>query len=273
MTHRAVEPVIVGGCHRSGTSLLRRILNAHSRIYCGPEVKFFRDFFGDYPSDPLKHARFSTSARTMLPEPEVFRIMGRAFVEMHVRACELYGKTRWADKCPENALYLDEWQVLLGDDWLFVHVIRNPHDTLSSMAEAGFPVALPATLPERIGFWKRYTLAGIEFAKRHPHRYIQVEYDELVSQPEATLTRLMSCLGETFERTQMNFNEFEHQTGLEDPKVRKTVGIHTQSVGRGAAQFAADELEQITEGTAEVWRCALQIGRQASSDRDQPSRP
>ncbi|MBI3997802.1 MAG: sulfotransferase [Armatimonadetes bacterium] len=48
-------PIIIGGCPRSGTSLVRRILNAHSRIYSGPEVKFFRDFSGDYPNDPLRH--------------------------------------------------------------------------------------------------------------------------------------------------------------------------------------------------------------------------
>jgi hypothetical protein len=45
-------PIIIGGCHRSGTSLLRRILNARSRIHCGPEIKFLRDFHGDYYGDP-----------------------------------------------------------------------------------------------------------------------------------------------------------------------------------------------------------------------------
>ena len=48
---RNTWPIIVGGCHRSGTSLVRRLLNAHSRIYCGPEVKFFRDFFKDERDD------------------------------------------------------------------------------------------------------------------------------------------------------------------------------------------------------------------------------
>jgi hypothetical protein len=47
------HPITIGGFYRSGTSLLRRILDSHSRIHCGPEVKFTRDFFGDYPHDPL----------------------------------------------------------------------------------------------------------------------------------------------------------------------------------------------------------------------------
>ncbi len=75
-------PIIVGGCLRSGTSVIRRILNAHSRIHRGPEVKFFRDFFGDYVHDPIHNLRFTTTARSLLPQPELFDLLGRAFLAM-----------------------------------------------------------------------------------------------------------------------------------------------------------------------------------------------
>jgi Sulfotransferase family len=38
------RPIVVGGCYRSGTSLVRRLLDSHPRIHCGPEVKLFRDY-------------------------------------------------------------------------------------------------------------------------------------------------------------------------------------------------------------------------------------
>src|ERR1700686_4824682 len=98
------RPIIVGGCHRSGTSLVRRLLNAHSRIHCGPEIKFFRDFYGDYPDDPLWPMRFMAPARTFLPEAELLELFGRAFVAVHERAAVRAGKVRWADKTPENVL-------------------------------------------------------------------------------------------------------------------------------------------------------------------------
>src|SRR3712207_6523404 len=122
MGPRNTWPIIVGGCHRSGTSLLRRMLDAHSRIHCGPEVKFFRDFFGDYAADPLRHLRFTTSARLAFPQVDLLGILGRAFLELHRAAASLAGKPRWADKNPENVLYLGEWQRLLADEWLLVHV-------------------------------------------------------------------------------------------------------------------------------------------------------
>src|SRR5438105_15007030 len=105
-------PIIIGGCHRSGTSLVRRILNAHSRIFCGPEVKFFRDFFGAYKDDPIRHLRFFNTARTILSGDELLQIFGGAFVSMHERAAAVAGKPRWADKNPENVLSLELWQRL-----------------------------------------------------------------------------------------------------------------------------------------------------------------
>jgi Sulfotransferase family len=180
---RNTWPIIIGGCHRSGTSLVRRILNAHSHIYCGPEAKFFRDFYGDYVSDPVGHARFMSSARAILPEADLLEVLGRAFINLHERAAARACKMRWADKNPENVLYLNQWQQLLGDGWLMIHVVRNPLDTLASIEEVKFPLAIPAQLYERIQFYRRYTQAGLDFSKEHPERYHRVLYEQLVSSP------------------------------------------------------------------------------------------
>src|SRR5438270_12963841 len=108
MSHNS-PPIIVGGCHRSGTSLIRRMLNAHSHIYCGPEVKFFRDFYGDYLGDPLRHLRFFRSARSVLSEEELLDFLGQAFIHMHVRAAHEAAKPRSADKNLENVCSLAQW--------------------------------------------------------------------------------------------------------------------------------------------------------------------
>lgn len=246
-------PIIVGGCHRSGTSLVRRILNAHSRIHCAPEVKFFRDFFGDYPSDPLAHARFASSARALLPETELFELLGHAFVELHERAAARAGKARWADKNPENVLYLDAWTRLLGDRWLLLHVLRNPLDTLASIRETPFRLVIPTDLPGRIDHYLRYTEAGLAFGRAHADRYFGVLYERLAEEPEARIEAIMRWAEEQFEPRQLAFNAVPQGQGLEDPKVAVTAGVHGDSVGQWTTILSREDARVIWSRTRATW--------------------
>ncbi len=248
-------PIIIGGCHRSGTTLLRRALNAHSRIHCGPEVKFFRDFFNDYANDRYRNIRFFRTARALLPEDDLLRIAGRAFTEIHRRSAELAGKPRWADKNPENVLHTNHWQAMLGDSWLFVHVVRHPLDTIASMTEAGFPLTLPHSLAGRIDFYRRYTEAGIRFSREFPDRSYRLRYEDLVHDPERTLRCLMTWLGEPFELEQLRLKS-DPVAGLGDRKGEDVAYIHQQSVNSWSRVLEEDGARQAWRELAELWqRC------------------
>jgi len=39
----AGRPIFIVGCQRSGTTMLRLMLDSHSRISCGPETRFLED--------------------------------------------------------------------------------------------------------------------------------------------------------------------------------------------------------------------------------------
>ncbi len=249
-------PIIIGGVHRSGTSLVRRVLNTHSNIYCGPEVKFFKEWYGDYigVNDPIKHARFMQSARALLPEAELFQILGASLIKIHKRAAELAGKSRWADKNPENVLYLDLWENLLGNAWLFIHVVRNPLDTLASMVEINFKYAIPANLDSKIAFYKEYTETGLNYYLKNPAKSYRLVYEKFVSSPEDEVQKLMHWLGEKAERAQLDFNSLTHQNGLEDPKVKHTKDIHAKSINRWKNTFSSLEARKIVRETNLLWK-------------------
>jgi hypothetical protein len=247
-------PIILGGYHCSGISLVGRMLDAHSRIYCGPEVKFFRDFHNDYLEDPIRHQRFMTSAHGMLPKPQLLKVLGKAFVALHGRAAARVGKPRWADKNPENVVYLREWQKLLGDDWVFVHVVRNPLDTLASIKEVELPLVMPPELGERITLYKRYAQAGLDFGELYPERYCRVVYERLLEYPELVISELMHWLGEDFEPTQLGFNSLDYQGELGDQNVRHTAEVHTESVGRWKELLTPSEAELISQECDPLWQ-------------------
>jgi len=245
----AAMPIIVGGFYRSGTTLLRRLLDAHSRIHCGPEVKFFKDFYGDYLQDELHHVRlFSTLSTLGLSENEMLSIFGRAFVEGHRLAARKVGKVRWADKNPENVLYLNQWGQLLPDGFLFVHVVRSPLDALASLKEVGFEKAVPPHFEDKVRLYRKFCEAGIEHSEAFPETSLTLRYEELVHEPTACLSRLFLALGESFEAAILErFADPERGDGIEDPKVKLTRKVHTDSVGRWRKDLSQEEIRLVRD--------------------------
>ncbi len=254
-------PVVLGGCHRSGTTVVRCLLDNHTAFSCGPEIKFFRDYYDDYSDDPLRHLRFFQTARSALSDEDLFAIMGQAFIAIHARAMQRAGKRRWADKNPENALYLEAWQRLLGNEWMYVHIVRNPLDTLASIKEHVFPLTIPRDWPGRIAHYRRHVEAGLDWVAAHPERSFLMVYEELVAEPVRAMTRLMAFLGEEMEPAQLVLRPGSGMNGLGDPKARRTTSVHADSVGRWRQVLEPDEARSAWAALQDAWKRVDPDGR------------
>jgi len=243
------KPVIIGGFYRSGTSLVRRIFDSHPNFYCGPELKFFKDFYADYLADPLAHVRYFSSARAMgLKENQLLDVFGRSFIECHELAAKKYGKRRWADKNPENILYLEQWRRLLGDNFVFIHVVRNPLDALASLNEIGFKKTVPESFDAKIALYDQYLKAAFEFQQNNHVETILLHYEDLVTEPRNTLSKLFQRLGESFEERILElFYLPERNPGLEDPKVSETRNIHVDSIDRWKCDLNQRQWQSVIE--------------------------
>lgn len=227
-------PIIIGSFYRSGSSLLRRILDSHSRIHCGPEVKFFQDFDGAYVQDSLAHLRFFKTALSLgLEKKEVLQEVGRAFVKIHEIAARRQGKTRWADKAPENALHFEDWHDILQGELRVIHLVRHPLDTLASLCEVGFPKTIPRPFVEKVDLYATFLEAAQQFERRHPDLNFTLRYESLVTAPEESLKTLLNWLGEPYEPAILNEHHAnQRQKGIEDPKAGKQDKIESKSVER-----------------------------------------
>ncbi|WP_162008636.1 sulfotransferase family protein [Thermochromatium tepidum] len=232
-------PILIGGFYRSGTTLLRRLLDAHPEVHCPPELKFMRDLLGEYRDDPYGHLRFSNTCRALpLAESERLAIWGRAYAELRTRAAERLGKRRWADKDPENARYLPYWEQALGSNFVYVHLVRDPLDTLASVREMGFEKSLPPGLAEQVALWRANAEAALQFRERAPERASVLSYEALVKRPGPTLEALLAWLGlEPDDSLIQGLTDPARGRGLEDPKIDRTSGIHGEGLGRGVREL------------------------------------
>ncbi|MTW22660.1 sulfotransferase family protein [Allochromatium palmeri] len=249
-------PILIGGFYRSGTTLLRRLLDAHPAVHCPPELKFMRDVLGEYSDDPYGYLRFFNACRVLpLEDSERLAVWGRAYAELRTRAAERLGKQRWADKDPENARYLPHWEQALGTRFVYVHLIRDPLDTLASVREMGFEKSLPPALSEQVARWRANSEAALQFFARAPERGYCLSYESLVEQPQTTLGRLLDWLALEDDGTlARGLNDPARGRGLEDPKIDQTSGIHSESLGRGAREFDPESRVFIRREVDELYR-------------------
>ena len=194
------RPIIIGGSHRSGTTLVRRLLNGHPRIYCPSEIKFHKDLLRQVPNDPLAHARLGSSMAALgLAEDIWLDEFGRALIRCFELAAERDGKKRWADKNPENAINIRHWDRLLRQELNFILVIRHPFDIVASMEETKMKLTLPAVLEERAAHVRNYIEFGLEYCEANPARSSIVRYEALVESPIRTLEELLAQIGEEYD--------------------------------------------------------------------------
>jgi len=204
------RPVIVGA-PRSGTSLLRNMLNRHPSLAICGETQFNqyvyrrRRAFGDLGN--LRNRRrlideylsvrriqrlgidISRLKEKLVREatsyPAVFACLARSYAEST-------GKKRWGEKTPQHALIAEllcEW----FPDAAILHILRDPRDTVASlqrMTGASNSVIMNART------WLACHLA----ARKSSHRpgYLLVRYETLVAQPEMEQARICAHLGEHY---------------------------------------------------------------------------
>ncbi len=219
-------PIFVIGCQRSGTSLLRRILDSHSRIACPPETTFL------VPLVEVLHDRRSTRGFEAMGYDRAAVAQGLAafattFYEGYAAA---QGKPRWADKTPHYVDILEDLWELFGPRARFVTIVRHGMDVAYSLAdpkrrypaidrcvaEAGGDVAAGGGL-----FWRRQTGKMRDFAAAHPEACHEIRYEELTADPAAVLEPMFAFLGEPWEPGVIDYAATEHHVGIEDPNVAK----------------------------------------------------
>ena len=219
----APAPFVVG-VGRSGTTLLRLMLDAHSELAMPPETHFFaslRSASGELkfgPSDAVEaivddeHRRwndFGMEEEELLARFEAiprFNLADalRAFYSLYA---EKQGKERWGDKTPD---YIERMRQIKGvlPEARFIHVIRDGRDVTVStnkrIIERGHRDPMP---PGRSA--KRWQKKILKARADGPKlgEYLEIRYEDLVTDTEAQLRKVCEFSQLEFEPGMLDYHE------------------------------------------------------------------
>ena len=230
-------PFIVG-FGRSGTTLLRVMIDSHPEIAIGDETHFIlplarrRREFERPEGFAVEHFVAEVSRRPGFKSLGVRAGDLRACLDRHpvpslpdaIRAlfrlsARTRGKPRYGDKTPIHVRSIPALGRMFPEA-RFVHVVRDGRDAALSYLSVPWG---PCSVEEAAYSWRRAVLAGRRGGRdQGPERYREVRYEALVSDPAATLRGLTDFLELTFDPAMLRYHEraTEIVTAMGHPETR-----------------------------------------------------
>jgi hypothetical protein len=218
-----VRPVFIGGCHRSGTTLLGSMLGAHSDCLCVPESHFKVAALGAHL------ARDTTDASRVLraisrdwrfrdwevdiPPASVFEgELGGSYVGLIewivIRYGERVGKPAprvWVDHTPSNVRHAATLLEVFPDARM-IHIVRDGRAVAASLLPLDWG---PNRIDRAARHWVEMVGHGLAAEARWgAARVVRVRYEDLVLEPHAALARLCAFLDLEYQARMLRADGF-----------------------------------------------------------------
>lgn len=207
------DPVVfIGGCPRSGTTLLRNLLNAHPRLAIPNESYFvgemMRDLFRSGHTEDMGWAWAMIRTRSDFRDwhldlgvvekalandpPSSFADLLRLLFGVYAR---VHHKVLSGDKTTHN-VRLANWLGPMFPDAAFVHVVRDPRSVCMSLALQHWT---DGTLAGAAAHWRWHAALGRKRSAELGEKLLTVRYEDLVADPQPTLERICRHVGLEFD--------------------------------------------------------------------------
>jgi hypothetical protein len=261
-------PVLILGVRRSGTTLLRVMLDRHSKLavpdesYFVPQLadRHLRRIDADDFVDDLR--RLDTLAEWNVPLDEVRARLrdgmpvGTAIATVYSVYAAERRKERWGDKTP---MYMQNLRLLdrLFPDARFVHLIRDGRDAALSFLAMPRGIVTETWMHPRSAAdfacqWRTEVTAARRLGRRARGRYLEVRYEDLVADVEAVLRRICVFAGLDYEPAMSDYagnvdvSAKPHQQRLMQPP--------TQGVRDWRVQMAGPDVDAFEEVAGDLLR-------------------
>ena len=220
---RTAPPFFLVGFQRSGTTLLRLMLNAHpelamphdsAELWLGYRARLAA--YGDL-RDPANTRALMTNLlaeprvhawQTGLPADQLFASplpasFGAVMDRFHSVYARAHGKTRWGDKNTGHLTELDQLNAMFPD-CLFIHLVRDGRDC--ALSHEGYVYGYENVLRVAREWREQVRLCRKMGAMLPCGRFHELRYEDLLGDPRRELDRICKFLGVPFAETMLEYH-------------------------------------------------------------------
>ena len=217
---RQHSPFFIVGAQRSGTTMLRLMLNSHPELAVPFESGFIVEFhkrlpqYGDIGGDLDARRRLLTDIAThplvrkggliqdferILAHPvSTYADFVHAIFDTYARA---RGKQRWGDKTPSYVEEIDSLRTIFPRARI-VHLVRDGRDVALSNRQISWGIR---NLPRAAADWRWKTLVAHKMGTILGSDYLLVRFEDLVLHTEPTLRRIVDFLGILYSHEMLEY--------------------------------------------------------------------
>ncbi len=192
------EPILIGGCGRSGTTLLLSILGAHPDILAFPEEMY---------------------AFTPFP----FRL---SKIIEEIEAQEKLSWLHWCEKTPKNVMAFPEIFSVFEGQVRLIHIVRDGRDVVTSH----HPNA-----SERYYISPKRWVADVSAGWQHREKTLLIRYEDLVARAQETLELVCEYIGLPFDERMLSFERHSKVTENKAWEGRSARALNNDSIARWKA--------------------------------------
>jgi hypothetical protein len=189
-------PIIIGGCGRSGTTLLLSILSAHQHIF----------------GIPFETNTFCASSIDLKGINDYFLTQ------------DIPDGSRWCEKTPRNILFVDGILKYFNNDVRILNIVRDGRDVILSRHPEN-----PDQFwidPER---WIKDVKAGIEVENKN--QVMTLKYEDLVLDFGSTVQKILAFIDEEYNPEISNWHQHT-KVKVHEAWFEKVQPLYKDSIGK-----------------------------------------